>query len=72
METSTNSVSCRGKAFPYECMDSWQRFNKTSLPDRNFYSGLTMEDVDAGYTHAERVWKNFKIKSLGKYHDLYV
>ena len=32
-----------------------------------------MEDLtDTDYTHAKRVCKNFKIKNLGEYHDLYV
>ena len=32
-----------------------------------------MEDItDADYEHAKRVWKDFKIKNLGEYHDLYV
>ena len=28
--------------------------------------------TNVNYKHAKRVWKNFKIKNLGKYHDLYV
>ena len=32
-----------------------------------------MEDItDADYTHAKRACKDFKIKNLGEYHDLYV
>ena len=32
-----------------------------------------MEDItDADYAHARRVCKNFEIKNLGKYHDLYI
>ena len=32
-----------------------------------------MEDItDAHYAHAKRVCKNFEIKNLGEYHDLYV
>ena len=32
-----------------------------------------MEDItDADYAHAKRVCKDFEIKSLGEYHDLYV
>ena len=32
-----------------------------------------MEDLtDADYVHAKRVCKNFEIKNLGEYHDLYV
>ena len=32
-----------------------------------------MEDItEAGYAHAKRVCKDFEIKYLGEYHDLYV
>ena len=32
-----------------------------------------MEDItDADYVHAKRFCKNFEIKNLGEYHDLYV
>ena len=32
-----------------------------------------MEGItDANYAHAERVCKDFEIKNLGEYHDLYV
>ena len=32
-----------------------------------------MEDITAAdYAHAKRVFKDFEIKDLGKYHDLYV
>ena len=32
-----------------------------------------MEDItDADYTYAKRVCKNFEIKNLAEYHDLYV
>ena len=32
-----------------------------------------MEDItDADYVHAKRVCKDFEIKNLGKYYDLYV
>ena len=32
-----------------------------------------MEDIiDADYAHAKRVCKDFEIKNLGKYHDLYI
>ena len=50
--------------YPYEYLDDWERFNKTSLPEKeDFYSYLNMEDcTDSDYTHAERVCKDFEIK----------
>ena len=55
-------------------MDNWERFNETLLPNKEaFYSNLNMEDItDTDYTHVNKVFKEFKIKHLGEYHDLYV
>ena len=54
--------------YPYELMDDRENFNETSLP-----SHLNIEDItDADLAHAKRVCKDFEIKNLGEYHDLYV
>ena len=55
-------------------MDSWERFNEESLPDKeSFYSSLHSENItDEDYEHAQKVWEVFKTKNLGGYHDLYV
>ena len=55
-------------------MDPWERFNETSLPDKEtFYTSLNMEDItDADHRHAKRVFKSLDNKNLGGYHDLYV
>ena len=64
----------RKGVYPYECMDSWERFNEVSLPDKeSFYSELNKEGItDKDYVHAKKVSTVFKIKNLGKYHGLYV
>ena len=43
---------------PYEYMDSWGRFDETSLPDKNvFYSELYLEDItDKDYAHAQKLF----------------
>ena len=39
----------------------------------DFDSHLNMEDItDADYEHAKRVCKDFEIKKIGEYYDLYV
>ena len=55
-------------------MHSWERFNETSLPDKEaFYSNLNMKDIkDVDHRHAKRVFKNLSNKNLGDNHDLYV
>ena len=64
----------RRGVYPYEYMDSWERFNETSLPDKEaFYSNLNTEDITNVYhRHAKRVFKNLSNKNLGNYHDLHV
>ena len=63
----------RKGVYPYEYMDSWEKFNETSLPDKEaFYSKLNKEGItDEDNAHAHKVWKVFEIKNLGEYHDLY-
>ena len=55
-------------------MDNWEIINERSLPDEKaFYSKLNLEDVtDKDYAHAQKVFKELKLKNLGNYHDLYV
>ena len=59
---------------PYENMDDWEKFNEPILPEKEeFYSNLDLEDItDAVYIHVKRVCKEFEIKNLGEYHDLYL
>ena len=59
--------------YPYKYMDEWEKFNETSLPEKeDFYSHLNIEYItDADYVHIKRVCKDFEIKNLGEYHDLY-
>ena len=63
----------RKGVYPYEYMDSWKRFDETSLPDKkDFYSEFYLEDIiDKDYTHAQKVLEESKLKSLGNYHDLF-
>ena len=55
-------------------MDSWRRFDETSLPDKEaFYSNLDMEDIsDVDYRHGKTVFEYLINKTLCDYHDLYV
>ena len=61
----------RKGVYPYEYMDYWEKFNKTTLPKKEeFYSNLNIEDIiDADYAHTKRVSEGFEIKSLGEYLD---
>ena len=60
--------------YPYKYMTDWDKFKETKLPQREaFYSKLNMTGVkDEDYEHVNRVWKEFGLKDLGEYHDLYL
>ena len=59
---------------PYEYMDEWEKFNETSLPEReDFWSHLNLDNTTAAdYAHGKKVWKDLEIKHFGEYYDLYV
>ncbi|KAL9966907.1 hypothetical protein ACROYT_G025047 [Oculina patagonica] len=50
---------CKKGIYPYEYMDSWERFSETSLPEKEkFYSKLNDENItDKEYEHAQNVGK---------------
>ena len=64
----------RKGVYPYEYMDSWERFNDTSLLSKeDFYSNINMENIDdIDYRHGNNVFKRFELENLGQYLDLYV
>ena len=55
-------------------MDSFEKFNQMELPTKDqFYSILNDQHItDDEYGHAKKVWKTFKIKTMGEYHNLYL
>ena len=55
-------------------MSSWDKFKETKLPPKEaFHSNLNMSDISKyDYEHAQKVWKEFKLKNLGEYHNLYL
>ena len=57
----------RKGVYPYEYMDSWERFDEASLPDKEaFYRSLNMENItDVDHRHAKRVFKNLNKKKSG-------
>ena len=63
----------RKGVYPYEYMDSLERFADTQLPPKgSFYSKLTGEHIsDKDYAHAQNVWEVFDCQSMGDYCDLY-
>ena len=66
-------VSRKG-IYPYEYMDDFEKFKKQSLPKKtSFFSRLKQEKVnEKDFQHAEKVWREFELKNMGEYHDLYL
>ena len=64
----------RKGVYPYEYMDSWDKFNETSIPSKeSLYSNLTMKNItETDYIHANNVFKTLKLNNLDDYHNLYV
>ena len=58
----------RKGVYPYDYMDSFEKFNKTELPTKEeFYSILSDEHItDEDYQHAKN------LQSMGEYHNLYL
>ena len=64
----------RKGVYPYEYMDSLERFNKTSIPPKkDFYSELILEGISDKdyYLHAQKVSKEY-YTDMGDCHDFYV
>ena len=60
--------------YPYDYMDSFQKFNDTQLPiKKDFFSILYNQHIThEQYDHAQTVWNTFNLKTMGDYHDLYL
>ena len=60
--------------YPYDYMNGIKKFSEKTLPAKEeLFSklndcGISDEDFD----HAQRIWKEFGMKNLGEYHDLYL
>ena len=67
------SLVKRKGVYPYEYMDSLERFKENKLPSKKaFYSRLMGKGIsNKDYEHAKNVWDVFKMKNLQDYHDLY-
>ena len=63
----------RKGVYPYEYVSSCDKFKESLPPIEAFYSKLNMSKIsEDDYLHAQRVWKEFGIRNLGDYHDLYL
>ena len=60
--------------YPYEYMDSFEKFSENKLPDKcKFSSSLKDECIsEKDYQRAKNVWNVFKMNSMGEYHRLHL
>ena len=72
-------------AYPYEYMNSFERFNKEKLPARKYFY-ISIKDGKIGddgkisdglidindYLTCKKTWDEFKMKNIGDYHDHYL
>ena len=71
--------------YPYEYMDSFERFNEEKLPaTKTFYSSTKDGKIGDGgnksdghisvkdYLSCEKIWDKFEMKNMGDYHDHYL
>ena len=60
----------------YPFMSIWmnqKKYNEILREKEEFWSNLKMEDItDANYMQIARVFKDFEMKNVGEYHDLYL
>ena len=59
--------------YPYDFMDSFDKFNEQLPSKEEFFSILNNEHIsDEEYKKAQNVWNAFSLKNMGEYHDLYL
>ena len=68
------ALMTRNRVYPYQYMDSFERFQETQLPPKDsFYSSLTEEDIsEIDFIHSQRVFNRFNMTDLGHCHNLYL
>ena len=67
---SNFNLLLRKGVYPYEYMYRWEKFDETSLPNKEYFNKEDITDED--YAHGQKVWNTFNIKNLGEYHNLYL
>lgn len=60
--------------YPYEYMDSFEKFEETKLPGRDdFFSLLTRKELDYdSYVYGFKIWDRYNCKTIKDYHMLYM
>ena len=64
----------RKGVYPYQFMDSHEKFQMRELPSRScFYNDITKKDIsDEDYEFVQTLWDRFGMETMGSLHDLYM
>ena len=65
----------RKGVYPYEYMDSFERFEETCIPPIEAFTSSLLANKQISttdYDHALKVFSHFEMKTLQDYHDLYL
>ena len=66
-------LMARKGVYPYDYMDSFEKFNSQLPTKEEFFSILNNKHIsNEDYKHAQNVWNTFNLKNMGDYHDLYL
>ena len=66
-------LMARKGVYPYDYMDSFDKFNEQLPPKEELFSILDNKHIsNDDFKHAKNVWKTFSLKNMGEYHDLYL
>ena len=66
-------LMARKGVYPYDYMDSFDKFSEKLPAKEEFYSVLNNEHIsDEDYKHTQNVWNTFSLKNMGEYHNLYL
>jgi len=62
----------RKGVYPYDYVDSFEKLNEKQLPSKEaFNSTLSGGISNEHYENAQKVWKDFDMKDMIDYHNLY-
>ena len=66
-------LMARKGVYPYDYMDSFEKFNSPLPKKEEFFSILNNKHIsNEDYEHAKNIWNTFNLKNMGEYHDLYL
>ena len=73
-DSTRQNLLLRKGVYPYDYVDNPTKLTETALPPQAaFYSVLNQEEISAeDYVHAEEVWRVFRCRTMGDYHDVYL